>query len=142
MRVLIDMNLSPAWASFLRDAGFAADHWSEMGARTAADRDIMQWAADRGAVVLTADLDFSAILAASGENGPSVGPRRPPDSEGDRRRRRWSAARVVEGDRGWSDRDARRASLSCSHPAAGAVSRPACARAAGEDTLTLVMACA
>jgi predicted nuclease of predicted toxin-antitoxin system len=32
----------------------------------------MQWAASRGAVVLTADLDFSAILAASGENGPSV----------------------------------------------------------------------
>jgi predicted nuclease of predicted toxin-antitoxin system len=41
MRVLIDMNLSPAWASFLHAAGFEADHWSEVGARTATDRDIM-----------------------------------------------------------------------------------------------------
>jgi predicted nuclease of predicted toxin-antitoxin system len=72
MHVLIDMNLSPAWAPFLRDAGFGADHWSEIGAGTASDREIMEWAASRSAVVLTADLDFSAILAASGENGPSV----------------------------------------------------------------------
>jgi predicted nuclease of predicted toxin-antitoxin system len=72
MRVLVDMNLSPAWVPFLREAGFDADHWSNVGAPTAPDRDIMQWAADRGAVVLTADLDFSAILAASGEHGPSV----------------------------------------------------------------------
>ena len=72
MRVLIDMNLSPAWVSFLRAGGFDAEHWSEVGARTATDRDIMQWAADHDAVVLTADLDFSAILSGSGESGPSV----------------------------------------------------------------------
>lgn len=72
MRVLVDMNLSPTWKPFLRNSGFETDHWSEIGAATATDRHIMQWAADRKAVVLTADLDFSAILAASGENGPSV----------------------------------------------------------------------
>jgi len=32
MRVLIDMNLSPAWVSFLRAAGFDADQWSDVGA--------------------------------------------------------------------------------------------------------------
>ena len=32
----------------------------------------MQWVAGQGAAVLTADLDFSAILAASGGSGPSV----------------------------------------------------------------------
>jgi predicted nuclease of predicted toxin-antitoxin system len=69
---LVDMNLSPAWVPFLRQAGFDADHWSEVGASTASDREVMQWAAIRAAVVLTADLDFSAILAAGGENGPSV----------------------------------------------------------------------
>ena len=72
MRVLIDMNLSPAWTPFLREAGFDADHWSDIGVATATDRDIMQWAANHGAVVLTADLDYSAILAASGGRGPSV----------------------------------------------------------------------
>ena len=27
LRLLIDMNLSPAWAPVLRDAGFEATHW-------------------------------------------------------------------------------------------------------------------
>ena len=34
--------------------------------------EIMGWAADHGAIVLTHDLDFSAILAASGDRSPSV----------------------------------------------------------------------
>jgi predicted nuclease of predicted toxin-antitoxin system len=33
---------------------------------------IMMWARDGGYVVLTSDLDFSAILATSGAAGPSV----------------------------------------------------------------------
>jgi predicted nuclease of predicted toxin-antitoxin system len=33
---------------------------------------VLAWAQDRGFVVVTSDLDFSAILAASGAEGPSV----------------------------------------------------------------------
>lgn len=72
MKVLVDMNLSPGWASFLADAGFEAVHWSNVGAGSAPDGELMQWAAQNGYVVLTADLDFGAILAATHGMQPSV----------------------------------------------------------------------
>ena len=72
MRLLVDMNLSPTWLSVLRQAGFKAVHWSEVGTPDAPDRELMRWAAANQYVVLTSDLDFGAILAASGRAGPSV----------------------------------------------------------------------
>ena len=72
MRLLIDMNLSPDWVRYLRSAGVDCLHWSEVGALDAPDRELMQWAARNDCTVMTADLDFSAILAATGWNGPSV----------------------------------------------------------------------
>ena len=72
MRLLIDMNLSPKWVGFLADAGFEAQHWSALGAANAADPELMAYAKAHGFVVLTHDLDFGAILAASGSDGPSV----------------------------------------------------------------------
>lgn len=72
MRVLIDMNLSPDWVSFLVDAGFEAVHWSKVGSPSAADDELMQWAAENDYVVLTNDLDFGAILAATRGTKPSV----------------------------------------------------------------------
>ncbi len=72
MRFLVDMNLSPNWVAFLRDAGFEAVHWSDVGAPDASDRVLMQWASAHDHVVLTNDLDFSAILAATGRRKPSV----------------------------------------------------------------------
>jgi predicted nuclease of predicted toxin-antitoxin system len=44
----------------------AIDMWA------AADRDILRWASEQGAVVVTLDADFHAILAVSAANGPSV----------------------------------------------------------------------
>jgi predicted nuclease of predicted toxin-antitoxin system len=72
MRLLIDMNLSPRWVQHLEKAGFEAAHWSTLGAPTASDRQIMAYAQAHDAIVLTHDLDFSAILAASGGGKPSV----------------------------------------------------------------------
>lgn len=72
MRLLVDMNLSPRWVSFLAAEGFNAVHWSDVGAPDAADRVLMAWAAEHGCIVLTHDLDFSAILAATGGAKPSV----------------------------------------------------------------------
>lgn len=72
MRLLIDMNLSPGWVGFLGEAGFEARHWSEIGPVTASDAVILAHAKSDGWVVLTNDLDFGAILAASGGNAPSV----------------------------------------------------------------------
>ena len=72
MKLLIDMNLSPTWAARLAQAGYEAVHWSAIGAPTTPDDEILAWAHDKGLVVITNDLDFSAILAATGGRAPSV----------------------------------------------------------------------
>src|SRR6266508_4259216 len=72
MKLLLDMNLSPAWVRFLEENGFEAVHWSTTGEPTATDAIIMAWARDHGFVVITHDLDFSALLASTEAAGPSV----------------------------------------------------------------------
>jgi predicted nuclease of predicted toxin-antitoxin system len=72
MKVLLDMNLTPRWVLFLQGAGFHAQHWSQIGRPDAPDDEIMSFAAKNAFVVLTHDLDFSAILAATQGNKPSV----------------------------------------------------------------------
>jgi len=66
------MNLSPRWVKLLSDSGFEALHWSTVGKANASDSEIMAWASDNGCVVLTHDLDFSTILAATHGKSPSV----------------------------------------------------------------------
>ncbi|MGF1616019.1 MAG: DUF5615 family PIN-like protein [Gammaproteobacteria bacterium] len=72
MKLLVDMNLSPRWVGRLSDAGIEAVHWSMIGAANAPDGQIMAFAKANGYVVLTHDLDFSAILAATQGDKPSV----------------------------------------------------------------------
>ncbi len=66
------MNLSPRWVKFLSAAGFEAVHWSSLGDATAPDTEIMSFAAGNDYIVLTHDLDFGAILAATRGGKPSV----------------------------------------------------------------------
>jgi predicted nuclease of predicted toxin-antitoxin system len=72
MKLLIDMNLSPKWVDTFSGAGIPAVHWSNMGAKNAPDSEIMAFASRYGYVVLTHDLDFGAILAATQGKKPSV----------------------------------------------------------------------
>jgi predicted nuclease of predicted toxin-antitoxin system len=72
MKVLIDMNLSPRWLDLLTGGGLEAVHWSAVGAGNAPDLEIMAYAKTNGYVVLTHDLDFAAILAATQGEKPSV----------------------------------------------------------------------
>lgn len=72
MKLLIDMNLSPRWSEMLATAGIEASHWSALGAKNAPDSEIMRYARENDYVVLTHDLDFSAILAATHGEKPSV----------------------------------------------------------------------
>ncbi len=72
MKLLVDMNLSPRWIGMLADAGIEAVHWSTLGAHDATDAEIMAYAGANGCVVLTHDLDFGAILAATQGRKPSV----------------------------------------------------------------------
>ncbi len=72
MKLLVDMNLSPSWVERLARHGFEAVHWSTIGAATAPDLEILTWANEHKFVLITNDLDFSAILAASAGGSPSV----------------------------------------------------------------------
>lgn len=72
MKILLDMNLSPQWVNVLEEAGFEAQHWSKLGPSDAPDQEIMAFAARSGFVVMTHDLDFSAILSATQGMKPSV----------------------------------------------------------------------
>lgn len=51
MKLLIDMNLSPRWATWLSAAGIFATHWSSVGAANAEDSEIMAYAAANGYTV-------------------------------------------------------------------------------------------
>ncbi|HTV46921.1 MAG TPA: DUF5615 family PIN-like protein [Phycisphaerae bacterium] len=79
MKLIVDMNLSPFWVPLLRNAGYEAEHWSKLGPANATDIQIMTYAAKHNFVVLTYDLDFGAILAATGGAKPSVIQIRAPD---------------------------------------------------------------
>jgi len=72
VKLLLDMNLSPNWVDRLNTAGLPAIHWSSIGRMDATDIEIMAYAAEHAYVVLTHDLDFSAILAATQGTKPSV----------------------------------------------------------------------
>ena len=71
MKTLIDMNLSPTWVSVLERAGYAAIHWSTIGAPDAPDREILEWAKRPRAIYPRSGYK-SAILAATNADAPSV----------------------------------------------------------------------
>ncbi len=72
LKILVDMNLSPDWVGTLRGAGFEAIHWSSAGDPRATDHTLAAWAREHGYIVFTHDLDFSALLAATQWDGPSI----------------------------------------------------------------------
>ena len=71
MKIVEDMNLPPIWGELLANEGFDAVHWGQIGDPRAADATIMQWARSNDHVCFH-DLGFSALLAAGGQDSPSV----------------------------------------------------------------------
>ena len=71
MKLLVDMNLSPAWCSVLGAEGWDAIHWSNVGIASATDQEVMQWAHNNDRVVVMHDLDFGAIVAATHATAPA-----------------------------------------------------------------------
>lgn len=65
MRFLVDANLSPRVAEWLRNKGHEAVHVFDIGLNQASDRQILEQAASRRQILLTSDLDFGEILARS-----------------------------------------------------------------------------
>ena len=57
MKVLVDMNLSPHWATALLSQGIESTHWSKVGNASAPDDEVLAWCAAHGHVLFTHDLD-------------------------------------------------------------------------------------
>jgi predicted nuclease of predicted toxin-antitoxin system len=72
VRFLIDMNLTPRWAPALIEAGHEAVHWSVLGAGSASDWVICEYARKREFVLITNDLDFPRIRAHTLNKKPSI----------------------------------------------------------------------
>jgi predicted nuclease of predicted toxin-antitoxin system len=72
MRLLLDNNLSPRLAEVLSKAGWDAVHVAALGLRAAPDTVVMQTALDDDRVLVSADTDFGALLAATRASQPSV----------------------------------------------------------------------
>ena len=72
MRFLLDANLSPKLVAALAAAGHAGRHVDEIGMLGATDAAIFDRAAADGDVLITADSDFTNLLAARRSTAPSV----------------------------------------------------------------------
>lgn len=72
MRFLLDANLSPRLVERLSQAGFEARHVADLGLLAAKDAEIFDRAEADNDVVITADTDFSILLAARRSARPSV----------------------------------------------------------------------
>lgn len=72
MKFLADMGVSPLTVRKLKEEGYDAIHLNEQGLFRMLDSDIMAKAKNESRIVLTFDLDFTDLLAASADRLPSV----------------------------------------------------------------------
>ena len=72
MKFLVDMPLSPELAVWLAREGHDAVHASEVGLARVSDAKILERARDERRVVVTADLDYSRLLALEQAEGPGL----------------------------------------------------------------------
>ncbi|MBI4691546.1 MAG: DUF5615 family PIN-like protein [Nitrospirae bacterium] len=69
---LADIHISPLTVKDLRNKGYNIKRISDDLPTTASDKEIVNLAFQEKAVIITQDLDFSAIIAQSGLDSPSV----------------------------------------------------------------------
>jgi predicted nuclease of predicted toxin-antitoxin system len=72
MKFLADMGISPRTVTFLKSLGHDVVHLQEQGLGRLSDPLTLRKAREEGRVLLTHDLDFGELMAASGEELPSV----------------------------------------------------------------------
>jgi predicted nuclease of predicted toxin-antitoxin system len=72
MTILVDANLTPFWVEYLQLAGSQATHWWSVGKGDAPDVELLDWAVEHDAAILTGDGDFSQMIALGRLTRPSV----------------------------------------------------------------------
>ena len=72
MRFLIDQPVNPMPAEWLVGKGYDAFHLRERGLSRLPDEDIFRLGVAEDRIIVTADLDFSRIIALSGRHAPGL----------------------------------------------------------------------
>lgn len=72
VRFVADMNISPLTVEVLASGGIDVVRVSDLLPVNASDEDILHWARQQRRVVITQDMDFSALLALGGHDQPSL----------------------------------------------------------------------
>ncbi len=72
LKFIADVHISPLTVKELQKAGYTITRVTNKLPSTASDNEIIQLASKKQAVIITQDLDFSAIIAQSRLNSPSV----------------------------------------------------------------------
>ncbi|MEK6581808.1 MAG: DUF5615 family PIN-like protein [Nitrospirota bacterium] len=72
LKFIADIHISPLTVNELKKNGYDIIRITGKLPATASDNEIIQLASKEQAVIITQDLDFSAIIAQSGLNWPSV----------------------------------------------------------------------
>jgi predicted nuclease of predicted toxin-antitoxin system len=72
VKILADLHIAPSTVEFLRALGHDVVRVGEIMSAGAADRAIVEEAAIQQRVILTQDLDFSAIIALGRRSRPSI----------------------------------------------------------------------
>lgn len=72
MRILADQHISPRTVEFLKSLGHNAVRVSELVPQNASDSEIIALAAKENRIVLTQDLDFTALVVARDARQPSL----------------------------------------------------------------------
>jgi len=72
MNFLVDMGISPNTVSFLKSLGYDAMHLHQVGLEKLSDSKILEKARVDGSILITHDLDFGDLLAASEAGLPRV----------------------------------------------------------------------
>ena len=72
MKILLDMNIPFKYAELLANKNVDCVRWSDIGSPKTTDTEIMDYARNNDFIVLTFDLDFSAILSMTHELKPSI----------------------------------------------------------------------
>ena len=72
LKFIADIHISPLTVKALQNNGYDIVRITDKLPATASDKEIIRLVHQENAVIITQDLDFSAIIAQSGLNGPSV----------------------------------------------------------------------
>lgn len=72
MKFVADMGISPKTVRFLQDLGYQAVHLHQLGLDKLTDSEVLKKTLREESILLTHDLDFGGLLAASGTQLPSV----------------------------------------------------------------------